>query len=96
MKELLNDNMEIWKFQLDNKKETEVEAPEVILPLTAQVQGSTVCVWAIVDPAKPKIKKKFMIIATGEPFNPTGKHHIGSVQRNGFVWHIFSCSNNEP
>lgn len=85
--------MEIWKFPLEFKKITEVMAPEIIIPLHVHIQGQTPCVWAMVDPAAALRKKQFQIIATGEPFDPSGKHYIGTLHANGFVWHVFSISN---
>jgi hypothetical protein len=93
MKELLKDNMQIWKFTLLPQEITTVEAPEVIFPLHVDVQSGTPCVWAMVDPASPKVMKQFQTVATGEPFDPTAKHYIGTVQMGSYVWHIFSVSN---
>lgn len=79
----------IWKYPFQIDDEFEIEMPEGAQVLTAQVQGSTPCLWALVNPEAPKTKRKFFVYGTGHEINEEGVAYIGSIQMNGFVWHVF-------
>ncbi len=85
--------MSIWKFPLPIADEIEVDMPGFSLNLAVQLQGNDIFLWAIVDPDTPKIPKRFCIVGTGHPFNPSNKLYVGTVQKDGFVWHIFELKN---
>lgn len=85
--------MEIWKFILPITDEIEVDMPDVSIPLNVQLQSTDICLWAMVDPKGPKVKKRFFIVGTGHPFNPADKLYIGTVQKGSFVWHVFELKN---
>jgi len=80
---------EIWKFQLPVKDEFILEIPQVEQMLSVQVQGSNICLWAIVSTLLDAEKYKFYCVGTGLEFDAIGKSYIGTVQYNGFVWHYF-------
>jgi hypothetical protein len=54
-------------------------------------QEGNIYIWAIVDPDAPVSLAFFQVVGTGHPV-PKGKH-VGSVQDNGFVWHVFDVGN---
>jgi hypothetical protein len=84
----------IWKFLFSIQDEFELEMPDTPFPLTVQLQDDVPCMWAIVNPNAPKAKKRFRVYGTGHPIGElSGQHYIGTIQQNGFVWHIFSLSN---
>lgn len=79
----------IWKFPIA------VPGGVVTMPygaqiLTAQVQGNTIMLWAVVDPAEAvRSTRRFEIVGTGWSFKESDKRYIATVQQNGFVWHVF-------
>lgn len=79
----------IWKYPFQIDDEFEIEMPEGAQVLTAQVQGSTPCLWVLVNPEAPKTKRKFFVYGTGHEIIEEGIAYIGSIQMNGFVWHVF-------
>ena len=70
----------------------------VLLPDKAQVlsvgldpAGQT-CFWAIVNPERPKIRRRLFAIYTGEKFPDASLSkcdYIGQIQYNSLVYHIF-------
>lgn len=57
--------------------------------LTVQLQNQDICVWAIVEPKNVEQTVQFQIIGTGDKIVDEELKYIGTVQRHGFVWHIF-------
>jgi hypothetical protein len=60
--------------------------------LSVQVQGETLCLWAMVDPSLPTETETIRIIATGEPIDPTLAvmiDHLATIQSGPYVWHVF-------
>ncbi len=84
----------IWKFTLRETDIQSVKMPRGAEVLTAQFQGDILCLWAIVDPAKPTDERTFEIFGTGNPF-PIGmgvdRKFIATVQEPNrpLVWHVF-------
>lgn len=80
----------IWKFGLQLTDRQTIEMPRAAEVLTAQMQGNTLCLWAEVVIGRHPEKREFLIIGTGNPIDPSvEKKYIGTVQQNGFVWHVF-------
>jgi hypothetical protein len=70
---------------------------DVKMPVNARIlhvgmQGNNICIWALVWPLITQEERYFQIVGTGHLFDATGKVHIGSVQHEGFVWHVFEKS----
>lgn len=41
-------------------------------------------------PTTPRVKKRVMVVGTGQPFSQEGFVYVGSVQTfEGFVWHVY-------
>lgn len=84
----------IWKFPIlpTNNK---VEMPEDAEVLTAQMQGSTLCIWALVDPSADKVKRDIVVVATGheiskaEDLEDSARRHVGTVQVGDLALHVF-------
>lgn len=83
----------IWKFPLKWSATQIVNFPKGAIILDAQMQGPTVCVWAVINDDEPiTMEPRFIhIVGTGNamPVNLYKEDYIGTVQTNGFVWHIF-------
>jgi len=85
--------MEIWKYKLNIYENGELEMPDGAVPLSVQSQNGQPCLWAMVDPEKELVLRKFRIIGTGHKFNNSFKHsdYIGTFQQaeGFFIWHLF-------
>jgi hypothetical protein len=60
--------------------------------LSVQIQGDTLCLWAMVDPSLPTETETIRIIPTGEPIDPTLAvmiDHLATIQIGPYVWHVF-------
>jgi hypothetical protein len=81
----------IWKYTLDLADTQTVQIPEGAQILTAQFQGTQLCVWALVDcdPEIPKQNREIEIIGTGNPIIEAPRRYISTVQQVPFVWHVF-------
>lgn len=79
----------IWKFQLHPWTET-VEMPAGARLLHAHEQAGQVCVWALVNPAAPRVKRLLSVIGTG--FTPSADEaYVGTahIVEQGLVLHVF-------
>lgn len=71
-----------------------IEMPDGAQPLHVDVQHGQVCIWAVVDPERPMVRRRIRVIGTGLDASDV-EHiaYIGSVLLlNGtFVFHIFDA-----
>ncbi len=84
-------NQTIWKFELTDSDEQQIEMPEGAQILSVQMQNNKPCLWALVNP-DPQIKKEKRIIelkGTGHAIYGTGRTFIGTFQWGDFVGHVF-------
>ena len=83
----------IWKFPiLEPHEYNEIEMPEGADVLTVQMQGKTMCLWAIVDPEAPKVPRMFNVCGTGNSMlEHVQRRYIGTIQMHGgqYIFHIF-------
>lgn len=89
----------IWKYELDVGAQV-VEMPDGARVLSAQVQGeglpggTPATMWALVDPDRVPVPRRFVLIGTGHPVEGgLGLQHIGTVQHmgGGIVLHLFEA-----
>lgn len=79
----------VWKFVLRDIDEQDVEMPAGAQLLHAGLDPTgTVCVWARVDPAKPRQARRIRIARTGNPLGDVGAH-VGSFVDGRLVLHVF-------
>ncbi len=69
--------MTIWKFPLRITDEQIIELPDVHQFLAVQVQNGVPCIWAAVDPDKPRVLRTIRIVGTG--------HHLTDFEKLGYV-----------
>lgn len=85
----------IYKYELSANTPQSIDLPEGAQVLTAQGQHEqSVCIWALVDPERPKQKRYFEVFATGESvFVDMGvsRNYIGTAQLEGgtLIFHVF-------
>lgn len=77
----------VFKYSLLTS-ENVLDMPEGAQVLSAHVQGTTVCIWALVDPGKPTERRTFRVYGTGHEMDD-GITFIGTVMAGPFVWHVF-------
>lgn len=80
----------IWKYPLEITDEQVVAMPNDAEILTVQMQGSELCLWAVVEDTNPKEPRTICIIGTGNPM-PDERFliYIGTAQMGPLVWHVF-------
>lgn len=81
----------IWKYPLELGDDQIIAMPDGAQILTVQMQGSKLCLWALVDPEPelPQRMRSIEIIGTGNPFVEAPRVYIATVQVPPFVWHVF-------
>ena len=86
--------MRIWKYVLEVADEQFILMPHGARIISVQVQGSLVCLWAVINPLQDaKSPRRILTIGTGNP-GPTDLHHlafIGTYQlyEGALVFHVF-------
>ena len=80
---------QIWKYRIPGPG-MEVDMPQGATPLCVQLQRGKPTLWAEVDPAAKKVKRKFNIVGTGQlyPYDAVGSY-VGTWLLDGLVWHLF-------
>lgn len=81
----------IYKYQFDISGIVTIEMPVGAQVLSFDTQNNTPTLWALVEPKADIEKRTFYIFGTGRdvPDNFDGSDHIGTVQIDGMVWHLF-------
>lgn len=79
----------IYKYPVAPK--FELELPPDAFVLTVMVQNGIPAMWILLDPEAPKVTRKFVTLATGEPTETEQKHlwYIGTFQSSYGVFHLF-------
>lgn len=79
----------IWKYELSVTDEQSVMMPAGAKFLSVDRQGDWLCLWALVDPNKGKVRRGLGIVGTGNPCPYERAQFVGTVQAPPFVWHVF-------
>lgn len=80
----------VYKFPIAFEYDVRVMMPEEALVTAVNVDANNIpCVWALVDPDKPRIvERKFSVHPTGGRV-PDFWEHRGTFFDMPFVWHVF-------
>ena len=81
--------MRIYKYTLEVTDYQSLALPINAQILDIQAQNETICLWAIVDESAPPEHRYFAVYGTGHPLPDAIGLYLATVQRDGFVWHIF-------
>ena len=83
--------MTIWKFPIELANRQKVLMPEGANILCVQMQGAAACLWAVVQPTRPKSARQIRTFGTGDPVDEGSQRYIGTYQTGdgAFVWHVF-------
>ncbi len=82
----------IWKYELAIKDIQKIEMPLVAEILTAQMQGDTLVLWALVNPESEKEYRTIEVIGTGNHIHSAltiSRIYISTFQIGSFVGHVF-------
>ena len=92
-------NKVVHKYPLHVGKVQQLEVPVGAKVLSVQVQGSSLCLWALVN-ADPEGRKRMIrvaVLATGQEVKESIKDwdYVGTaMMMDGlFVWHVFTATN---
>ncbi len=80
--------MRIYKYPVPIEGEFYLNLPANHQIITFQVQNGQPCVWIRVDAGAVTNPVKFAIIGTGHEYDPSEYGYIGTIQLEGFVWHL--------
>lgn len=78
---------EVWKYRLELGI-NHLLMPRGALPLTAQIQHTSITLWAEVDPTVKREQVTVDVVGTGHPV-PDGTQYLATVQQPPFVWHVY-------
>jgi hypothetical protein len=86
--------MTVWKFPIDAESGpiAQITMRKNAQILTAQMQGSTLCILALVNEFESSNEiRTIEIIATGQSFSPTPRKYISTFQVDGgaLIFHVF-------
>lgn len=87
----------VWKFPLERQYRCSVEMPQGAELLHVGVDGlDAVCVWALVSPLAPTMRRAFDTYGTGGVIDDPGQAtYVGTARVEGstpgevFFWHVF-------
>lgn len=80
----------IYKYHIALKKEQTIVLPMEYQILGIQMQNDTLCMWVMVDMDNPVESINIRIYGTGHEITEEDIKHIGTIQIDGFVWHVFT------
>ncbi len=81
----------IYKYQFVIADAVEILMQQNAKILSVQLQDGIPTMWALVD-TEPGVEiRHFEVVGTGQQLDGliVFKTHIGTIQANGLVWHIF-------
>jgi len=77
----------IYKYPIEITGMQSIRAYEGATPIAFQLQGGIPMVWCIVDDNAKEADLWLYVYGTGQK---TGNHaYVGTIQKDGFVWHLF-------
>jgi hypothetical protein len=80
--------MKIYKYELEFAPVQTVLVPLHYKILSVQMQDHVICVWILIAENKTT-PVRFEIFGTGQDIPDGHRSFVGTVQRSGYVWHIF-------
>lgn len=79
----------IHKYPIPLATVSRIDLPIDAFILTVQVQGNGPVMWAQVNPANELRPRTVYVIGTGHTVRDEHADYVGTVQIDGFVWHIY-------
>lgn len=84
----------IYKYPLDLVDSQILVLPSSAKPLSVQLQGGLICLWADVPAGQFIVEKEVVIsiVGTGHTIPPGAVNYLGTVQQGQFVWHVYAST----
>jgi hypothetical protein len=80
----------IYKYPIEITDEQTVSMPIGAQILSAQMQGTQLCIWVLVEVGNVNCNCRVRIFGTGNTVKLDGNwKFVDSVQERIFVWHVF-------
>ena len=80
----------VYKYVLELVGSQIIELPTKAMILSVQLQGTSLCLWALIDTDYSIERRTILIAGTGHDIGASGVAYISTVQLdNGLVFHIF-------
>lgn len=80
----------IFKYPLNHGDYPQL--PAGAQPISVGCQGSTLVLWALVNPGAELRTRRIRIFGTGHECDTVAGRFLGTVQMpSGLVWHVFDC-----
>jgi hypothetical protein len=84
---------EIWKYNVPVEEYFDIEMPKKSKVLSFQMQGNKPTIWVLTSHEDKELTNEhFCLVGTGQSFLPHYNKHIGTIQKNGYVWHLFQAT----
>lgn len=83
----------IYKYPIPVNDEIVLKMPKGAVVLTVQIQKSEPFIWALVDPEKEEVERRFYLYGTGMTVTHS-ETYIGTFQilNGGLVFHLFELN----
>lgn len=83
----------IYKYPLELTDNQLLTLPSSARPLSVQLQGDQLCLWAEVNTGVGGLKDAVIsIVGTGHEIPRGAVHYLGTVQQAAFVWHVYAST----
>jgi hypothetical protein len=80
----------IYKYPIEITDKQTVSMPIGARVLSAQMQGTQLCIWALVEVGNINCDRRVRVFGTGNTVKLDGNwKFVDSVQERIFVWHVF-------
>jgi len=82
----------IYKFNLRPGR-TVLDLPLEARPLTVQMQNGDPCMWVLLNPSQPTVRRIFDVYGTGHDMPDIPGHYVATFQMDGgaMVWRVFDA-----
>jgi hypothetical protein len=83
--------MKIYKYELEIKEKQKITINSDYAILDMQIQNGVPVFWLMVDTESDEINVDIVMFGTGQYLNDNVPewNYLGTIQKNGFVWHYF-------
>lgn len=80
----------IYKYPLTSQdSQVDIQMPIGAEILHVDIQNGVPCLWVKVNPRGTPERRRFRIVATGEPFQDDRLKYLKTFQDPPYVWHVF-------
>lgn len=86
--------MVIWKYPIPLGTSS-LRMPRGARLLCVQMQENMGYLWALVDQSSPLVDRHIAIVGTGWTLESLPGEYVGTLQADGYVWHIFDRGKSE-